>query len=75
MEVLLSVDAVMSEHNLKDLRHLYDVVEAQVRGLKSLGVPAEAHGSLLTSVLLNKLPRELWLVSQQMGEEEWTLDM
>ena len=48
MEVLLSVDAIMSEHNLKGLRHLYDVVEAQVRGLKSLGVPAEAYGSLLT---------------------------
>ena len=75
MEVLLSVDVVMSEHNLKGLRHLYDVVEAQVRGLKSLGVPAEAYGSLLTSVLLNKLPRELRLVvSRQMSEEEWTLD-
>ena len=75
MEVLLSVDAIMSEHNLKGLRHLYDVVEAQVRGLKSLGVPAEAYGSLLTSVLLNKLPQELRLiVSRQMSEEEWTLD-
>ena len=75
MEVLLSVVAIMSEHNLKGLRHLYDVVEAQVRGLKSLGVPAKAYGSLLTSVLLNKLPRELRLiVSRQMSEEEWTLD-
>ena len=71
MEVLLNADAVMSEHNLKGLRHLYDVVEAQVRGLKSLGVPADAYGSLLTSVLLNKLPRELWLVvSRQMSEDE-----
>ena len=43
--------------------------------MKSLGVPAEAYGSLLTSVLLNKLPRELRLiVSRQMSEEEWTLD-
>ena len=72
MEVLLSVDAIMSERNLKGLRHLYDVVEALVRGSKSLGVPAEVYGSLLTSV---KLPRELRLiVSRQMSEEEWTLD-
>ena len=48
MKVLLSVDAIMSEHNLKDLWHLYDVVEADVRELKSLGVPAEVYGSLLT---------------------------
>ena len=71
MEVLLSVDAIMSQRNLKGLRHLYDVVEALVRGLKSLGVPAEVYGSFLSV----KLPRELRLiVSRQLSEEEWTLD-
>ena len=75
MDVLLNIDAVTSPHNLKGLRHLYDVVESQVRGLRSLGVPAESYGSLLSSVLLNKLPQDLRLVvSRQVSEEEWTLD-
>ena len=44
MDVLLNIDAVASTHSLKGLRHLYDVVESQVRGLKSLGVLAESYG-------------------------------
>ena len=75
MEMLLNNDAVTSQYNLKGLRHLYDTMESQVRGLKSLGVSAESHGSLLVSVLLNKLPQELRLiVSRQVNEEEWNLD-
>ena len=41
-------------NNVKALRRLYDV-----RSLKFLGVTAESYGSLLASVLMNKLPREL----------------
>lgn len=75
MDMLLNIDAVTSQHNLKGLRHLYDVVESQVRGLKSLGVSADTYGSLLSSVLMNKLPQELRLIiSRQVREEEWTLD-
>ena len=75
MDVLLNIDAIASPYNLKGLRHLYDVVESQVRGLKSLGVPAESYGNFLSSVLLNKLPQDLRLVvSRQVSEEEWTLD-
>ena len=75
MDVLLNLEAVTSQYNLKGIRHLYDVVESQVRGLKSLGVSAESYGSLLTSVLMNKLPQELRLiVSRQVGEDAWNLD-
>ena len=56
MEMLLNVDAVTTQYNLKELRHLYDTVESQVRGLKSLGVSAETYGRLLVLVLMNKLP-------------------
>ena len=56
MDILLSIDPVASSSNFKRLRHLYDTVEMQVRGLKSLGVPADSYRSLLSSVLLNKLP-------------------
>lgn len=62
MDVLLNLESVTSQYNLRGIRHLYDVVETQVRSLKSLGVLAESYGSLLTSVLINKLPQELKLI-------------
>ena len=65
----------MSQHNLHGLRHLYDLVESQVRGLKSLGVEPSSYGSLLSSVLLQKLPPELRLiVSREVSESDWNLD-
>ena len=75
LENLLGIDAITSQHNLKGLRHLYDTVESQVRGLRSLGVPAASYGSLLSSVLMNKLPQELRLiVSREVQNEEWELE-
>jgi hypothetical protein len=75
MDVLLNTDAVTSPHNLKGLRHLYDSVETQVRGLRALGVPSESYGSLLTSVLMNKLPQDLRLiVSREITDGELNLD-
>jgi len=55
MDTLLSLEPVTSQYNLKGMRHLYDVVESQVRSLRSLGVSAESYGGLLTLVLMNKL--------------------
>ena len=64
-----------SSLNLKGLRQLCDTIESQVRGLKSLGVSADSYGSLLSSVLLNKLPQELPLIlSRGVGDNEWKLD-
>ena len=55
MELLLNLEAVTSQHHLKSLRRLCDHVETHVRSLKNLGVAPELYGSLLSSVLLNKL--------------------
>ena len=75
MDILLNLEAVSSQHNLKGLRRLYDVVESQVRGLKSLGVDSSSYGSLLSSVLLQKIPPELRLVlSREIAEGDWNLD-
>ena len=75
MDALLNTHAVALPHNLKGLRHLYDSVETQiVRGLRALGVPSESYGSLLSSVLMNKLPQELRLiVSKKLQMESSTL--
>ena len=74
MDILLNAEAVSSQHNLKGLRHLYDLIEAHVRSLKSLGVASDSYGSLLSSVLLSKLPQELRLViSRKTSEDDWSL--
>lgn len=76
MDILLNVEAVSLQYHLKSLRHLYDAIKTHVCGLKSLGVTSDSYGSLLTSVLLNKMPPELrLLLSRKIGGEDcWTLD-
>ena len=75
MDALMNIEAVTSQHNLRALRRLYDNVESHTRSLKSLGVESGTYGSLLASVLINKLPQELQLlVSRRIGEEKWELD-
>ena len=71
MEQLLTTEGVSSQHDVKGLRHLYDVIETNVRSLKSLDVKAETYGSLLLSVQMNKLPSELRLIaSRKFGDTD-----
>lgn len=75
MDIFLNLEAVSSQHNIKGLRCLYDSIESHVRGLKSLDVSSESYGSLLSSVLLQKLPQELRLVvSHETSDDGWSLD-
>ena len=75
MDALLNLPAVNSHHDLKGLRHLYDSVEAHVRGLRALGVTADSYGGLLTSILMNKLPSEIRLIiSRELTEEKWDVE-
>ena len=46
MDILLNLKPVVS-NSAKALRHLYDRVEGNIRGLKSLGVDSGTYGSLL----------------------------
>jgi hypothetical protein len=72
MDALLALPAVTSHSDLKGLRHLYDSVESHIRGLRSLGVLPDSYGSLLTSILMNKLPGELRLViARELTEDYW----
>ena len=44
MDLLLHLEPVTSQHNLKGPRQIFDVVESNVRGLRALGVPASSYG-------------------------------
>ena len=74
MEILLGAESVSSATQVNSLRRLYDKVESNVRSLSSLGVNSESYGSLLSPVLLQKLPPELRLIVGRQVSGEWTLD-
>ena len=44
MQSLVNIEAVTSQHNIRGLRRFYDSVEAQIRGLRSLGMLVGAYG-------------------------------
>ena len=71
MDALLNLTSVTSHHDLRGLRRLYDSVEANVRGLRALGVALESYGGLLTSILMNKLPPEIRLI---ITEDRWDME-
>ena len=72
MDILLHLDPVVST-SARALRHLYDRIEANVCGLKLLGVYSKTYGSLLSPVLINKLPPDIRLiVSREISETDWT---
>ena len=74
METLLGVEAVQAAHDVAALRRMYDKVESNIRGLKSLGVTSQSYGALLAPVLQNKLPAELRLIINRELVENWDLD-
>ena len=75
MDTLLELEPVTSPTNTKVLRRLCNQTEFQVRSLKSLEVPLNSYGNLLSSLFMNRLPQELRLiVSREVGEAEWRID-
>ena len=75
MDTLLELESVTSSNNTKALHRLYDQLEFQVRSLKSLEMPLDSYGNLLSSLFMNRLPQELRLiVSREVEEAEWRID-
>ena len=76
MEQLLHVENVTSQHDVRGLRRLYDIVESNVRSLKSLGVESDSYGSLLSAALMNKLPSEMRLTASKKfaTKDTWSLN-
>ena len=76
MEALLSISTVASDEHLRELRKLYDEAETNIRSLRTLGIEPESYGAMLSSVLLNKLPRELRLiVSRRISADDLNVEV
>ena len=70
MDALLNLDAVEKSGSVERLRNLFDKVETQVRSLRALGVESTTYGTLLSSVILNKLPAEVRLIIHRAAGEK-----
>ena len=70
MDALLNLDAVEKSRSVERLRNLFDKVETQVRSLRALGVESNTYGTLLSSVILNKLPAEVRLIIHRAAGEK-----
>ena len=61
-------------NNHSSLQTFYDTIENHMRGLASLGKSPDTYGSLLTPIILTKLPNEIKKnLARQTTNSEWTL--
>ena len=62
MDSLMSLEPVHSIRHLRDLHKLFDSAETNIRSLHALSIEPDAYGSLLSPILLAKLPPDLRLI-------------
>ena len=76
MDKLMNIPPMNSGASVNKLRAMLDEIEAQVRGLSSLGISSQDYGSLFVSVLFKeKLPNDVkLLIGRKLPTEEWTLE-
>uniref|UniRef100_A0A1X7U0U1 Uncharacterized protein n=1 Tax=Amphimedon queenslandica TaxID=400682 RepID=A0A1X7U0U1_AMPQE len=74
IEQLMRFESVSSEHHLVELRRLNDKTESNIRRLKTLGVSADAYGTLFIPIFMKKLPQELRLsLTRKISTAEWSI--
>lgn len=75
MDRLLNLEAVRNERDTKELRKLYDSIEAQVRSLSALDCKSETFGPMLIPIIMKKLPSEFrLLVSRNIPDRVWDVN-
>ena len=62
IDKLLSLPTVKTVNELHKLREVYDIIEINVRSLKSLEITSEHYGPILVSIVMSKLPDQVRLL-------------
>ena len=75
MEYFIKLQVVKSMNQIKELRTIYDQLEATVRNLKSLNVEMDTYGCFLVPISTQKLPSELKMImSRSFKNYIWDLN-
>ena len=73
MDEMLKIPGCVND-NASQLRHVYDRISINIRGLESLGVSSSQYGSLLIPVIMSKLPPEIRIqVARNTAREVWEM--
>ena len=74
MNELLNIKKIERDRDLQGLRRLDDDIESHVCSLRSLDVDDDNYGSLLTPIIMERLPHQFKLtISRQVGDDTWDL--
>ena len=74
MNEVLSMKKVERDRDLQGLCRLYDDIESHVGSLRSLDVDDDNYGSLLTPIIMERLPHQFKLtIRRQVGGTTWDL--
>ena len=74
IEGIMELAKITTMNDLRKLHSLYDRTEATVRSLKNVGVPIERYGTILSPVIMSKLPNDLRLIISRKLPQEWELE-
>ena len=74
IESIMELAKITTMNDLRKLRALYDRTEATVRSLTSVGVPVEKYGTILSPIIMSKLPNDLRLIISRKLPQEWELE-
>ena len=74
MNELLNMKKVERDRDLQGLRRLYEDIESHVRSSRSLDLDDDNYGSLLTPIIMERLPHQFKLtISRQVVDDTWNL--
>ena len=62
-----------NNNNIHSLRKFYDDVKSNICSLSSLGIETSAHGTLIATLILEKLLQEIKLIVARNVQETWDL--
>ena len=72
MNALVKLPKVRND-DIHGLRKFYDDIESNIRSLSSLGIETSTHGTLMATLILEKLPQEIKLIVARNVKETWDL--
>ena len=72
MNVLVKLPKVRKD-DIHGLRKFYDDIQSNIRNLSSLGTEASTHGTLIATLISEKLPQEIKLTVAGNVKETWDL--
>ena len=72
MNALVKLPTVRNE-DIHGLRKFYDDIETNIRSLSPLGIETSTRGTLIATLVLEKLPQEIKLIIARKVKETWDL--